>query len=224
MKFIRIEKSVLVGKLLINDSSVLGWQVIFVYNNEKEIEGIEFREIKTSTTTSSTNEVALIPGTDYNFAVQEQQGQFALSIDESKLYEFGDESTQVSTTSTGSGILAGIGQYIQNLKAHFVNFGYCFFSRTDMKYLFNSSGNVLYFSLCKIDFMNSAFKENEYADFYYSLKVELLNEIELSNSDNSSGSIRSVSSSSGEETPVVLISMPCPPHWRPGFSGNVLGH
>ena len=203
-----------------NDNTVLGWQVIFVYNEDKEIEGIDFREIKNSVSTSSTVEVSLDPSMDYDFAIQEQQGVFALSDGESKLYELGDESTQIDD-SVNSGIFSGIGQFINNIKSNLVNFGYCFFSRCDFKYLFSGDGNALYFSLCKIDFMNSAFKSNDYANFYYSLKVELLQE---NNEVQTSSTSRSVSTSSTEETPVVLISMPCPPHWRPGFTGGQLAY
>ena len=227
MKFVRIAKDVLSGKLSVDSDDVLGWQVIFLYNEEKEVVGIDFREIKSSTSSNATVEIHLLPGVDYDYAIQEEQGLFSLtSTDEPRLFELGDESTQIDE-SPNTGLFAGISQIINNLKANSVNFGYCFFSRSDFEYLFASSGNVLFFSLCKIDFMNSAMKLNEYANFYYSLKVELLNEVNVSTSDDSNSpnqtSSYQYSTSPGEETPVVLLSMPCPPHWRPGFSGNVPG-
>lgn len=205
MKFIRIDKSVLSTKLsfqnVLDDptNKVIGWKIRYLNSSNIvdpiDIVKLEFIEVEEGPTTASSYQFEIIAGEI--LVCETMPGGYTT---------LGDSSFSLNDLHS-------------NLPLSSIGFDFCYISVDELSYAISLSDiNHFHISLMSIDFLSSAIGE-VYNINDYTFKIEC---VKSSTFINSTGIHQIVPlSGSYTATPLVLIPMPCPPVWRPGYSNGI---
>lgn len=203
MKFLKLTKLSIVNLLNPDDATnngISGWQIKYVDNtgniNSNNITKLVFTEVK-----------GAVLGDSYDFII----GSADLTVCETL-----DNNGNFIDTGLGS---ISLNDMHSNLPIASIGFDFCYLSVNELQYAtVHPDISDFHVSMMSLDFLSSATGEI-YNINDYTFKFECVKALPVINND---GTVSVVWTLGGSytNTPLVLIPMPCPPVWRPGFSNQ----